>query len=152
MRATCMTDHDRTTLNGMSKRLVAAVAAERRRHAWSVRKAAEHGGISNTTWQAFENTGKVTDAVRRGVANAFGWDKDWPESPPAAPTAATGLESDGVDYRAVVTAAALIADQNNALLDTLNEKLDRLIDLALEWRAAQSLEPHPGEQVFDVAP
>lgn len=59
------------------------VGEERKRRGLSVRAAAHSGGISNTTWGTFEDTGKVTDGVRRGVARAFGWSTTWPEVPPA---------------------------------------------------------------------
>lgn len=147
-----MADRDASSLLRVSKTLVERVQAERRRHAWSVRQAASRGGISNTTWSLFEKDGRVTDSVRRGVAAAFEWSGDWPEELPAAPRSpvADSLDADGIDYRRVVTAAALVADRNNALLDTLDEKLDRLIELALEIRAMPVVGPHPAEQVFDV--
>lgn len=63
--------------------LAAHVEAERNRRGWSVRGAAQRGGISNQTWGTFEKGGVVTNKVRAGVAEAFGWPTTWPESPPA---------------------------------------------------------------------
>lgn len=79
-----MTSDDIDTIVGMTNPLRELVAAERRRHGWSIRRAAEHGGISNTHWGRFEKGGDITAGVRVAVARAFNWPTDWDEHPPAA--------------------------------------------------------------------
>lgn len=130
----------------MGHPLVERVVAERKRHAWSVRRAAAEGGISNQTWGDFEKSGKLGDAMQLGVARAFGWPTDWADDPP--PTATAAVDE---SVLAFATAAALVADRNNALLDTLSEKMDRVLSLLLELRDRPQV-PHPAEQVFDAAP
>lgn len=51
---------------------------------WSIRQASAAGGISNTAWASFE-AGKsgLAGRMRQAVAQAFGWDYDWPAGPPA---------------------------------------------------------------------
>lgn len=58
------------------------VALERRRRGLSVRRAAQIGGVSNTTWSRYEESGHLTDSMRVAVAKVMGWRTDWPESPP----------------------------------------------------------------------
>lgn len=65
--------------------LVTLVTRERRLRGWSARDAAVAGGVSNTTWSKFEAGAPVGEAVRRGVARAFGWSPEWPEHPPTQP-------------------------------------------------------------------
>lgn len=58
------------------------VRAERLNRGWSIRDAAAatHGQLSNTWWGKFED-GKqpLTDGIRAGVAEAFGWANNWPD-------------------------------------------------------------------------
>jgi hypothetical protein len=49
----------------------------------SIRDAARLGQTSHTTWARFEESGHVTHAIRKAVADAFGWDATWPEQPPS---------------------------------------------------------------------
>lgn len=62
--------------------LTERVTRERRLRGWSARDAAIAGGVSNTTWSRFEAGGPIGDAIRQGVARAFGWSVEWPETPP----------------------------------------------------------------------
>lgn len=62
------------------------VANERRIRGWSVRKAAQLGRISNSTWGGWENGAlELGDAMRIAVATAFDWEPTWPENPPPDP-------------------------------------------------------------------
>ena len=62
---------------------VAAVRAEREARGWSVRHAAQVGGITNTHWAAFEaGTQRMTPRIARAVATAFDWPEDWSAEPP----------------------------------------------------------------------
>lgn len=65
--------------------LRARVELERRLRFSSDREAAAAGGVANTTWSRFMQTGEVTSGIRRAVATAFGWSMDWPENPPPSP-------------------------------------------------------------------
>jgi transcriptional regulator with XRE-family HTH domain len=63
--------------------LLQRVRAERELRNLSVRQAARRTEVSNTTWQRWENEGgPPKPAMRKAVADAFGWDADWPENPP----------------------------------------------------------------------
>ena len=55
------------------------VKRERERRGWSIRDAANHGGISNETWGRFEHSGRITNKVRQAVAEAFDWPLTWPD-------------------------------------------------------------------------
>lgn len=85
------------------------VTRERRQRYRSVRAAAIAGGISNTRWQHYES-GEigVTDAIRRGVAVAFGWPVDWPENPVTADQPASGDDAQPTraDLARMIDAAA----------------------------------------------
>lgn len=65
------------------------VIAERRRRGWSQRRAAVAAGVANTHWANYERGDVGLDGTRQSmrtaVADAFGWELDWPESPPAHP-------------------------------------------------------------------
>lgn len=62
------------------------IAAERERRGLSVRRAAQMGGVSNTTWARFEaGDTPLTGKMRLAVAEAFGWSTDWPELDQPAP-------------------------------------------------------------------
>lgn len=57
------------------------VTIERKRRALSVRGVSVLAGISNQTWGQFEKgETSLTPTVQYGVAKAFGWPTDWPES------------------------------------------------------------------------
>lgn len=62
--------------------LVELVSRERRLRGWSARDASIAGGVSNTTWSKFEAGTPLGEAMRHGVARAFGWSPEWPENPP----------------------------------------------------------------------
>jgi transcriptional regulator with XRE-family HTH domain len=63
--------------------LIDRVRAERALRNVSVRQAARLTEVSNTTWSRWENEGGLpTPTMRKAVADAFGWDADWPENPP----------------------------------------------------------------------
>lgn len=63
--------------------LVERVRAERTRRGMSIRAASSAGGVSNTTWGAFEaGTASLGGSMRVAVAKAFDWPTDWPEMPP----------------------------------------------------------------------
>lgn len=59
------------------------VTAIRERRFGSVRQAALAGGVSNTTWARYEESGNLTHGMRVAIAQAFGFEEDWPENPPA---------------------------------------------------------------------
>lgn len=67
-----------------------AVAAERRRRGWSVRRAATEGGVSNTTWGKYE-AGQEVAAMIPAVAQAFGWPANWEDTPPVPASPADSL-------------------------------------------------------------
>lgn len=99
------------------------VRNERNRRGWSVRSAATAGGISNTTWGGFESTGRVTDAVRIGVAQAFDWPTTWPESPPALTPLVDG-EPSNADLSAKLDALL----QSNAALHELVRNMGAVVE------------------------
>lgn len=69
-----------------------AVRLERTRRGWSVRTAAQHGGMSNTAWGDMEAGERaVSPLFQRAVAKAFDWPLDWPTSM-VAPVDATVSE------------------------------------------------------------
>ena len=54
---------------------------ERKRRALSIRSASALSGISNQTWGVFEKgETSLTPTVQYGVAKAFDWPTDWPET------------------------------------------------------------------------
>lgn len=55
------------------------VAKARKARGWSIRTAAQNGGISNQTWGVFEGGGNITPAIQRAVMQAFDWPADWVE-------------------------------------------------------------------------
>jgi hypothetical protein len=59
------------------------VRTERQQRGWSVRYAAQRGGISNTCWHSIE-TGivRLTPRKAAAVAAAYGWADDWDQQPP----------------------------------------------------------------------
>lgn len=59
---------------------VDAVKRERNLRGWSAREAADHGGISNTTWGKYEKTGILTDAMQQAIMRAFDWEPTWAET------------------------------------------------------------------------
>lgn len=92
------------------------VAAERNRRGWSVRTAAQAGGISNTLWGRFENgDSDVTPKVRHGVARAFDWPDEWPERTPELPQLAEIRDE--------------AAERFGAILDALRSMSSRLEQL-----------------------
>lgn len=87
--------------------LVDRVVAERQRRGLTIRQAAASTDITNTTWSRWENEGGApSPKMRTAVAQAFGWEPDWPENPPPLPVP---------------------TDHGPGLTD-LDVKLDRLID------------------------
>lgn len=99
------------------------VRNERKRRGWSVRRAATAGGISNTTWGTFEAAGQVTDTVRVGVAQAFGWPTTWPEGPPALTPLVEG-EPSNADLAAKLDALL----QSNAALHELVRNMGAVVE------------------------
>lgn len=68
------------------------VIAERRMRGESARMAAARGGISNTTWSAYENGGELSPKIRAAITKAFGWPPGWVERPPKLPADAVVAE------------------------------------------------------------
>jgi len=87
---------------------VRRVKNARNARGWSIRTAAQHGGISNQTWSVYERDGNLTDAVHRAVMQAFDWPATWRDD---APEAAVSLRDE---------VAAL-----SQRLDDLAERLNR---------------------------
>lgn len=126
----------------MSHELRELVSCQRKLKYRSIRAAATAGEVSNTRWGDFEK-GKigVTDAVRHGVAKAFGWSDDWPENPPAPPDAAGVLnhpsradlaaQIDGAVAR-ILAAVMTAADADRVVADAVGRVIGEL------QRAAQS--------------
>lgn len=106
------------------------VAHERMmRGAMSIRQAAQLGGTSNQTWGVFEKTGTVTAAVRSAVAQAFGWNMDWPENPPPVVT----LPNDVADeLRAEVLALRAQVEELVSKADGLNAAQEAIATAAVE--------------------
>jgi transcriptional regulator with XRE-family HTH domain len=64
----------------MSTDLRKRVERERNRRSLSRREAAALGGVSNTTWGRYEDGDiNLSAKVQRAIAQAFGWDADWPD-------------------------------------------------------------------------
>ena len=125
------------------------VIAERRRRGWSQRRAAVAGGVSNTLWNDFEGGRVPTDGsraptMRHAVADAFGWDLDWPENPPAAlvqPSSAAVRQvaedavslvmatmTDGkADILEAVAVLAELHERHAVQLHLLNTKVDAIL-------------------------
>jgi len=101
--------------------LIERIRYERKLRGWSIRAAAQAGGISNQGWSTFERTGRVTDGVQRAVMQAFDWPETWQEAPPERPVAPVG------------ETAALRADLND-LKDQLREALEVMAELTAELR------------------
>ena len=71
------------------------VIAERRMRGESARTASGRGGISNTTWSAYEKGGELTPKVRAAITQSFKWPADWVERPPKLPADAAVAELRG---------------------------------------------------------
>lgn len=106
------------------------VIAERRARGWSVRRAAQEGGVSNQTWGSFEAGGALTYRMREAVQKAFGWAGTWPEDPdPILP----GEVAD--ELRQLIAAQALQLEQLTERVADLDAEL-RLLRLAVGRGAA----------------
>lgn len=101
------------------------VRNERNRRGWSVRRAASEGGISNTTWGVFESSGQVTDAIRVGIAQAFGWPTTWPEGPPALTPLVEG-EPTNAELMAKLDLLVESTDALQALVQRMGGVVERL--------------------------
>lgn len=88
-----------------------------------VRHLSEEKYISNSYWSAWEaGTAPLTDGIRAAVAEAFGWQEDWPENPPAAPV-------DALDaLRAEVASMRSEVQESRALQERTLEAVLRLSD------------------------
>lgn len=95
------------------------VIHERKLRFPSQRQASAAGRISNTTWGRFETSGEVTPAIRKAVARAFEWPKDWPENPPPLPLLADSPE--------IFAKIKHLEDWAVKAVGEVNVKLDRLI-------------------------
>jgi hypothetical protein len=94
------------------------VAAERGLRGLSVRAAANLTPITNTTWAKFEKTGHVTDAVRKAVAQAFGWPTSWPESLPPLTQLHPG-EPSASELKALIEQLIAEVERMGASIETL---------------------------------
>lgn len=76
------------------------VRRERTRRGWSVRKAAQAGGTSNTYWGNFENYRiRLTPHIAEAVATAFGWPATWAETVDADDPPVTRAEFEALEAR-----------------------------------------------------
>lgn len=96
---------------------VEAVKRERRLRGWSVRSAATAGGVSNTTWAAYESTGVLTDAMQRAIVRAFGWESTWADDVTAEPPA---VEHDVL--RMLVSEVAALREDVAAVAELLRRR------------------------------
>lgn len=67
-------------MNGDLRELI---RRERRQRGWSMRTAATHAGVSNTTWSRVEaGAVPLTPHMVAAIAAAFEWPVDWEINPP----------------------------------------------------------------------
>lgn len=104
------------------------VAALRERRIGSVRKAASLGGVSNTTWARYEESGVLTHGMRTAVARAFGFEGDWPENPPAelALALVTPPDDDEDELQELRLRALLAVEGQALLIERLQQDLEQL--------------------------
>ena len=100
------------------------VIDERIRRGWSIREAAAHGGVSNTTWARYEQTGNLTGRMRQAVALAYSWTVDWPDTPDTAEPA-TAPEPDD-ELTEIASKVDRLADSIDAVLATTADRRDVL--------------------------
>lgn len=112
-----------------------AVRHERLRRGWSVRTAAAatHGKLSNTWWGNFEDYRQpLTANIVEAVAEAFGWDTNWPATKVARPAGGIGK---GLGSLIV---SDPVAHTTRSDLDELTDRVTRLEaalhDLAVQTR------------------
>jgi transcriptional regulator with XRE-family HTH domain len=127
--------------------LLQRVRAERELRNLSVRQAARRTEVSNTTWQRWENEGgPPKPAMRKAVADAFGWDADWPESPPPIersrhdPDVLEELRQAREQLAELLVEAKAGADDRAALARTVSAGVRLLVDtkrLLVEMEARQ---------------
>ena len=122
-------------MSGMSD-LQARVIQERQvRGAMSIRAASRLGNVSNTLWGAWENSGgPLGPTLIKGIADAFGWDLDWPENPPPPPISEAEAAAWARTEAAVHTLAAQVAD----------------LRVAVEHAVAQLGAPNPPRKLLAV--
>lgn len=96
------------------------VAGERRQRGWSIRAAANAGGISNTLWGRYENgEAELSGRIRQAVATAFGWPMSWPEEPASG----AGVRDEAAErFAELLDALGVLA----ARLESLERRIDRL--------------------------
>lgn len=110
-----------------------SVAAERKSRGWSIRTAAERGGISNTYWGKFEkgdiNPDPEHPELIRAVSVAFDWPADWATRPPPS------------DFSRRLAALEQDADEHKrtrglgiAALEALTEQVEALAAEVHAWR------------------
>ena len=102
--------------------VVERVKAERQWRGWSMRAAAEAGGISNQSWSTFERTGVVTNGIHAAVIRAFSWPGDWQTNLPEIP-----------DRNPAETSA--LRAEIQGLRQQMTEVLEVMVDLVVELRA-----------------
>lgn len=91
------------------------VRQEREKRGLSVRAAAQAGGVSNTTWSRFEESGDLTPKMRRAVSQAFGWPAGWPEGDTAEVD-----QPDDHDVTALMDRMRAILDVTEGRTDSIN--------------------------------
>lgn len=79
MAAQSVTRNDNGRSLGVVTQANKAVERERRLRGWSVREAARHGGVSNTTWGDYEKSGILTAGMQQAIVRAFDWAPTWAE-------------------------------------------------------------------------
>lgn len=104
------------------------VQRERERRGWSIREAAARSGlVTNETWGRYENGGPLTGKMRRAVAQAFGWDTDWPDQqPPIQHEVLTRLAELEALLREVQQVQLAAIPGGSAILAELQERVARL--------------------------
>lgn len=101
------------------------VRDERFARGWSVRRAAQEGGVSNQTWGSYENGGPLTVRMRAAVQRAFSWPATWPEEPVNAVR-----QDEAAALRHLIAEQALQMEQLIARVEDLDAEL-RLLRLAV---------------------
>lgn len=83
--------------------------------------------ISNSYWSAWEaGSVPLTDGIRAAVAQAFGWELDWPENPPAAPISSLdALRSEVAELRAEVRETRALQERAFQVVVELAQLVER---------------------------
>jgi hypothetical protein len=118
-----------------------AVIAERTRRGLSVREASTAGGVANTTWARYEETGHLTKKMRKAVAQAFGWPAGWPEGEVILNGAVPAIFDDGrlSELAAKVDRWAAHAERRGQDMEDTIERFDVLTN-TINVQAAQRSE------------